>query len=446
MTSAAPKGLIIAAPRSGAGKTTVALGLMRALARRGRQIQPFKCGPDYIDLAFHSMAARRTSYNLDCWAMAVPQLRRLARDTAADSDLAIVEGVMGLFDGAPAPGRAGRGSAADLAALLGWPIVLVIDVSGQTETAAAVALGCVRYREDIAVAGVILNRIASERHRTLIEPAFDRVGIRLLGALTRDEQLVLAERHLGLVQAQEIGSIETHLDRLADRISEACDLDAISALARPMVAAPDDDQPIGVGIKPPGQRIALASDAAFSFSYPHLIRHWRQSGAEIVAFSPLADEAPDPSADAVWLSGGYPELHAGRLAAAQRFLAGLRHAADSGVCIHGECGGYMVLGNGLEDAHGCRHAMAGLLSLETSFAKRRLHLGYRRARLLAACGLGRPGAIVHGHEFHYASIMAEADDPLIECRDAAGNAIAERGARRGSVSGSFLHVISGEAP
>ncbi|CCE05286.1 Cobyrinic acid a,c-diamide synthase [Bradyrhizobium sp. STM 3843] len=446
MTSAAPKGLILAAPRSGAGKTTVALGLMRALSRRGRQIQPFKCGPDYIDLAFHSMAARRTSYNLDCWAMTAPQLRWLARDTAADSDLAIVEGVMGLFDGAPAQGRAGRGSAADLAALLGWPVVLVVDVSGQTETAAAVALGCARYREDIAVAGVILNRVASERHRALIEPAFDRVGIKLLGALTRDEQLVLPERHLGLVQAQEIGSIETHFDRLADRISEACDLDAISALARPMGVEPCDDQPIGAGIKPPGQRIALATDTAFSFSYPHLIRHWRESGAEIVAFSPLADEAPDPSADTVWLPGGYPELHAGRLAAAQRFLGGLRHAADSGACIHGECGGYMVLGNGLEDAHGGRHAMAGLLSLETSFAKRRLHLGYRRARLLADCGIGARGAIVHGHEFHYASILAEADDPLLECRDAAGNAIAERGARRGSVSGSFLHVISGEAP
>ncbi|WP_315705545.1 MULTISPECIES: cobyrinate a,c-diamide synthase [unclassified Bradyrhizobium] len=445
MTVAGPKGLIIAAPRSGAGKTTIALGLMRAMVRRGRRVQPFKCGPDYIDLAFHSVAARRTSYNLDCWAMSAPQLRRLASDTTAGADLAIVEGVMGLFDGAPASGRAGRGSAADLAALLGWPVVLVIDVSGQAETAAAVALGCARYRDDIEIAGVILNRVASARHRALIAPAFERIGIKLLGALIRDQELVLPERHLGLVQAQEIGSIEQHLDRLADRICETTDLDVISSLARPMAGGSHDAGAAGFGIKPPGQRIALASDAAFSFSYPHLTRHWRESGAEIVTFSPLADEAPDGSADAVWLPGGYPELHAGRLAAADRFLGGLRLAAERGARIHGECGGYMVLGTGLEDAQGARHAMAGLLSLETSFAKRRLHLGYRRARLLADCALGARDAIVFGHEFHYASILAEADDPLIECCDAVGGAIAEPGARRGPVSGSFLHAVSGEA-
>lgn len=445
MTAAGPKGLIIAAPRSGAGKTTIALGLMRALVRHGTQVQPFKCGPDYIDLAFHSVAARRTSYNLDCWAMSTPQLRELASDTAAGADLAIVEGVMGLFDGAQGPGRAGRGSAADLATLLGWPVVLVIDVSGQAETAAAVALGCARYRDDVEIAGVILNRVASARHRALIEPAFERIGIRLLGALIRDQELVLPERHLGLVQAQEIGSIEAHLDRLGDRICEATDLDMISSLTRPMAGGSHDPGGASFGIKPPGQRIALASDAAFSFSYPHLTRHWRQTGAEIVTFSPLADEAPDASADAVWLPGGYPELHAGRLAAADRFLGGLRLAAERGARIHGECGGYMVLGTGLEDAQGARHAMAGLLSLETSFAKRRLHLGYRRARLLADCALGARDAIVFGHEFHYASILAEADDPLIECHDAVGGAIAAAGARRGPISGSFLHAVSGEA-
>jgi cobyrinic acid a,c-diamide synthase len=167
-------------------------------------------------------------------------------------------------------------------------------------------------------------------------------------------------------------------------------------------------------------------------------------GAEIVPFSPLNDQAPDIAADAVWLPGGYPELHAGRLASAHAFLAGLRALAARSVPIHGECGGYMMLGTGLEDALGMRHAMAGLLSLETSFSKRRLHLGYRQATLLADCSLGPGGAIVHGHEFHYATILSEADDPLIDCRDAAGHALAERGGRRGSVTGSFLHVLSGE--
>ncbi|CCE00035.1 cobyrinate a,c-diamide synthase [Bradyrhizobium sp. STM 3809] len=445
MTVTAPKGVIIAAPRSGAGKTTVTLGLLRALVRRGLRVQPFKCGPDYIDLAFHSVAAQRTSYNLDSWAMSASQLTGLVAGVAADADVAIVEGVMGLFDGAPSPGRAARGSAADLAALLGWPVVLVLDVSGQTETAAAVALGCARFRDDVTVAGVILNQVASERHRALIAPAFEAVGIDVLGALARDPHLTLPERHLGLVQAQEISTIEEHLDRLAAQIATSVDLDAVLAVARAMRSAETSAGRCQFGIGPPGQRIALASDAAFSFNYPHLARHWRDEGAELVPFSPLNDEAPDPSADAVWLPGGYPELHAGRLASAGSFLQGLRAMAARGVPIHGECGGYMTLGTGLEDAQGTRHAMAGLLALETSFAKRRLHLGYRRAALLADCSLGTKGAVVYGHEFHYATILQEGDEPLIDCLDAAGRAAAERGARRGTVTGSFLHVLSGES-
>ena len=446
MTAAAPKGIIIAAPRSGAGKTTVTLGLLRALAERGTAVQPFKCGPDYIDLAFHSIAARRTSYNLDGWAMSAPQLRGLVSAVAAGAEIAIVEGVMGLFDGAPQPGRAGRGSAADLAALLGWPVVLVLDVSGQTETAAAVALGCARFRDDVQITGVILNRVASERHRALIAPAFAQLGISVLGAVMRDAQLTLPERHLGLVQVQELTTIEPHLDRLAACLAKSVDLDAVRALAQPARLPIDAAQTAGLGIRPPGQRVALASDAAFSFNYPHLLRHWRAEGAEIVPFSPMNDEAPDPTADAVWLPGGYPELHAGRLASAATFRDGLRDLAARAVPIHGECGGYMMLGAGLEDAEGARHAMAGLLSLETSFARRRLHLGYRRATLLADCSLGRTGAEVHGHEFHYATILSGTDDPLIDCRDASGQVTAERGARRGSVTGSFLHVLSGAAP
>jgi cobyrinic acid a,c-diamide synthase len=445
MTAVAPKGLIVAAPRSGAGKTTVTLGLMRALVRRGARVAPFKCGPDYIDPAFHAVATRRASTNLDSWAMSPSQLARLVHEMAADADVAIAEGVMGLFDGAAAPGRSGRGSAADLAARLGWPVLLVIDVSGQTETAAAVALGCANYRADVRVAGVILNRIASERHKALIAPAFDRIGIKILGALMRDDSLVLPERHLGLVQAQEIQNIETRLDRLGDRIAATTDLDAIAALAQPAATPPHDEDAGDIGIPPPGQRIAIASDAAFSFSYAHLLRHWRACGAEVLPFSPLADEAPDAAADAIWLPGGYPELHGGRLSAAHRFLDGLRRAAASGARIHGECGGYMVLGQGIEDADGHRHEMSGLLALETSFAKRRLHLGYRRARLLAGCSIGQRGAVICGHEFHYASITSEADEPLLDCRDASDEPVAGRSARRGAVSGSFLHVIAGEA-
>jgi cobyrinic acid a,c-diamide synthase len=425
------KGFIVSAVRSGAGKTTVALGLMRAYARRGLSVQPFKCGPDYIDPAFHAVAAGRPSYNLDSWAMSRGMLADLVAHHPAD--LVVTEGVMGLFDGA-----GGRGGTADIAASLGWPVVLVLDVKGQIETAAAVAAGCASFRDDVGIAGVILNRVASARHLAMIEPAFERAGIKLFGGLANDARFALPERHLGLVQAVETADLETRLDAIADALEQALPIDAIRHAARPANLA----EPTVEGLRPPGQRIGVAWDLAFSFLYPHLLDQWRSAGAEIRPFSPLADEAPDPSADAVWLPGGYPELHGGALAASTRFLDGLRQAAARSIPIHGECGGYMVLGQGLEDADGRRHAMAGLLQLETSFAQRRLHIGYRRARLNVDGVLGRAGNEIMGHEFHYARTLSIGDEPLVDCRDVSGAAVPEAGARRGSVSGTFFHAIS----
>jgi cobyrinic acid a,c-diamide synthase len=436
--STGPGGLIVAAARSGAGKTTITSGLIRALARRGRSVQPFKCGPDYIDPAFHEAAAGRPSFNLDTWAMSRATLAGLAERQGGAADLLVAEGVMGLFDGVGAAGQTARGTTADLAALTGWPVVLVLDVAGQAETAAAVASGLARYRDDIEVAGVILNRAAGARHVGLIAPGLARAGLRLFGALPPDPHFALPERHLGLVQATELPDIARRLDALADTIEASLELDAIEASARPTRIGPM--HPVR-GLRPPGQRIALARDGAFSFMYPHLLEAWRKAGAEILPFSPLADEAPDPAADVVWLPGGYPELHAGTLAAAGRFAAGIKALAAKSVAVHGECGGYMVLGQGLEDADGRRHAMLGLLAVETSFAKRRLHLGYRRARLLAEGVLGARDDEVAGHEFHYASTLSSGDEPLVVCRDAAGAAVPEAGARRGTVSGTFFHAI-----
>jgi cobyrinic acid a,c-diamide synthase len=443
----APSGLVVAAPRSGAGKTTVTLGLLRALRRRGHAVQPFKCGPDYIDPAFHEIAAGRPSFNLDTWAMDQDMIKTLAATTSADAEISVIEGVMGLFDGAAARGRCGTGTTADLASLLGWPVVLVLDVSGQTETAAAVALGCANYRDDIDIAGVILNRVASERHLALIAPAFERIKIPVFGAIPREEHIALPERHLGLVQPREVQAIDQRLEKLADIIDAVVDVDAIRRSARSAKVIPatgdgrsDEKQR---HLQPPGQRIALAQDLAFSFMYPHLLRQWRRAGAEIIPFSPLADEAPDEAADAVWLPGGYPELHAGTLASAHGFHAGLRKLASRSVAIHGECGGYMVLGRGLEDAAGHKHEMTGLLGLETSFAKRKLHLGYRRAWLRATCSLGAEGSEVFGHEFHYATTVSAGGDPLVDCRDASGAAVPEQGGRQGSTTGTFFHVIDG---
>ncbi len=426
-------GLIIAAAHSGAGKTTVALGLMRALSRRGHVVQPYKCGPDYIDPAFHGVACGRPSFNLDGWAMPPGMLGELVSRHGGASEIAIAEGVMGLFDGV-----AGRGATADIAAVLGWPVVLVLDVTGQTETAAAVAAGCANYRKDLSVAGVILNRIASQRHLALIQPGFARIGLAVFGALYENPRLALPERHLGLVQAAEMADVEARLEGIADAMEGALDLDAVVRCARPATLPAQID----LRQRPPGQRIALARDRAFSFIYPHLVEGWRAAGAEILPFSPLADEAPDPDADAVWLPGGYPELHAGTLSSAERLRQGLRRLAMRSVPIHGECGGYMVLGEGIEDADGRRHRMTGLLKLETSFANRRLHLGYRQARLRADCALGPVGTEILGHEFHYAQTLAAGDDPLADCRDAEGSRVPEAGARRGSVSGTFFHLIS----
>jgi len=433
------RGLIIAAPASGSGKTTLTLALLAALRRRGRTVQPYKCGPDYIDPAFHAIAAGRASFNLDSWALGHGRFDALL-GAAEDADLALAEGVMGLFDGVVLRGAWGNGSTADIAAATGWPVVLVIDVSGQAQSAAALALGFARYRDGVELAGVILNKVASDRHAALVRDGFAGCGIPVFGAIRRDNNLTMPERHLGLVQAQEDSELAARLAALADLVERDVDLAALETAARPTRRLADAVAP---RITPPGQRIALACDVAFSFVYPHLLEGWCAAGAEIVPFSPLADQAPDPSCDVAWLPGGYPELHAGPLAAASRFAKGMRDFAATKP-VHGECGGYMTLGAGLIDADGHRHAMLGLLGLETDFAQRSLHLGYRTATLLAPIPGHATGSALRGHEFHYARVVAQPDQPLADIRDAAGVATAETGSRRGRVSGSFFHLVDAD--
>jgi cobyrinic acid a,c-diamide synthase len=432
-----PPGLLVSAPASGTGKTTVMLGLLRALSDEGLTVQPFKSGPDYIDPAFHRAAAGRASFNLDTWAMGETLLAAITAQ-ARGADICIAEGSMGLFDGVATRGCCGFGSSAETARRMGWPVVLVLDVGGQAQSAAATALGFARYDEGLPFAGVILNRVASPRHERLIRLGMERAGLPVLGALPRRGDLALPERHLGLVQAVEHPDLEAAIAGYAAFLRAHVDLSAIRAAARGI--APGKAGPLP---QPPAQRIALAQDEAFSFTYPHLLAGWRAAGAEILPFSPLADEAPDPSADLVWLPGGYPELHAGRLAAAARFRAGLRRHAETRP-VHGECGGYMALGEVLIDKGGVRHAMAGLLGLVTSYEKPRLHLGYRRAVLCAPMP-GKPaGAALCGHEFHYSTILAQPDEPLAAVADADGNPVPETGSRRGRVTGTFFHLIAGE--
>jgi cobyrinic acid a,c-diamide synthase len=511
------RGLIIAAPRSGSGKTTITLALLAALTRRGVAVRAAKAGPDYIDGAFHAAASGHAVMNLDSWAMPPRLLDALLARSAEGAEILLIEGVMGLFDGTPAV-RGRCGSTADLAARFRLPVVLVVDVTGLSQSAAALVRGFATHDGAVRISAVVLNRVASERHRQLVVEAIADLGIPVAGAVPREDGLSLPERHLGLMQAAEHGDLPMRLACLADIAERHLDLDALIAAAAPLklqrenapasginpltppalrsgdplpqgervierVARYSPSPDAGVGptamqrphcplplwervpsrnsgeadegadgdadqmnrvlpLRPPGQRIALAKDRAFSFVYPHVLEGWRRAGAEIVCFSPLADESPPESCDCCWLPGGYPELHAGQLASAHRFRGGLARFARSR-SVHGECGGYMVLGQGLEDAGGERHAMAGLLGHATSFAACKLHLGYRQVRLLRDGPLGAAGSMVRGHEFHYASLaMAGDDEPFCDLADSQRQPLGLSGGRRGNVSGTFFHAMA----
>jgi len=365
---------------------------------------------------------------------------QLVSELCDDADLLVCEGVMGLYDGATAT----EGSTADLAVESGWPVILVVDARAQAASAAAVVKGFTAFRDDVVVGGVIFNRVGSDRHCAVIRAAMTQYlpEVPLLGFLPRNDALSLPSRHLGLVQAGEHTELETFLNDAAVFISDHVDIEALLSIARPVSVERVAEQ--SLFLAPLGQRVAVASDQAFAFSYPHLLDGWRQTGATIIPFSPLNDEAPSSEADAVYLPGGYPELHAGKLAAGKIFMPELRAAASRGVPVYGECGGYMVLGESLIDKDGTRHIMAGLLPLETSFAERRLHLGYRQAMVCDphAINGGLVDVAYRGHEFHYATTVRQDEaDPLFRICDAQGDDLGTTGLVRGNVAGSFIHLV-----
>jgi cobyrinic acid a,c-diamide synthase len=436
------RGLILAAPASGSGKTLITAGLLRHLRNRGITVAAAKAGPDYIDPTFHTRASGAPCLNLDPWAMRPATLAGLVDDLENSAELVLCEGVMGLFDGTGPDGE--TGSTAELARLTGWPVVLIVDAGGQGASIAALVEGFARHDPELSLAGVILNRVASSRHRALLTQAIDRHlhGLPVLGTLMRDAALALTARHLGLVPAGERGDAEELIDRAATRIGTDFDIDRLIALARPSRCGRVNGAP---GLPPLGQHVAVARDEAFLFAYDATLAGWRRQGAAISFFSPLADEPPDHTADAVYLPGGYPELHAGRLASGARFLGGLHDAAAAEKPIYGECGGYMVLGQALTGADGHTHRMAALLPLATSFAEPCRRLGYRRATLLASGSLGAAGASFRGHEFHYTTIIEEKDaEALFAIADSAGDDLGHAGLRHGSVAGSFVHLIDRE--
>ncbi len=413
----------------------ITLGLLRAFRKRGVHVTSAKSGPDYIDPRFHKAASGADCVNLDAWAMPPAQLRGLA--VGQDRDLMIVEGAMGLFDGAPdASDPMGRGSVADLAETLDLPVVLVLDAAKQSQTAAAIVHGLANLRPSVKIAGVILNQIGSPRHGAIIKNAISSIGIPVLGAVPRSPNLQAPSRHLGLVQAQEHHDLEGFIEAAATMIAANVDLDTLSTLAAPIGVATR-----AVGLPPIGSKIAVARDAAFAFAYPHMLEDWRLAGAEVSTFSPLNNEGPSLAADAVFLPGGYPELYAGTLAQNSAFSGAMSGAKNRGALIYGECGGYMTLGNSLTDADGVAHRMLGLLPVSTSFAVRKLHLGYRRLSPLAGVPWHQG---LMGHEFHYASVIEESTKGrLFKAQNSMCEALADMGHVRDNVSGSFAHVICG---
>ena len=427
-------GFLISAPASGSGKTVTTLALLRAYRKLGRTIGSFKVGPDYIDASFHTAASGRVSINLDTWGMRSKTVESNFNTVALDVDLFIGEGVMGLFDGA----SGGGGSTADVAARFDIPVVLVIDASGQATSAAALVHGFDTFDSRLKLAGVIFNRIGGPKHRDILQSAMASRGTKVFGCIPRHDSLTLPERHLGLVQALENSALDGFLDSAAEFVAEHVDLETMEKLGSIPVTKRETNHP---PLRPLGQKIAVARDEAFAFSYPHVLDGWRSQGAELTLFSPLADEMPK-ACDAIYLPGGYPELHAGKLASNTNFLNSIRSNARANLTIYGECGGYMVLGQGLVDADNKRHKMAGVLPLETSFADRRLHLGYREVSLDNDHALGAKGSLFRAHEFHYATItQEEGDEALFFGTDSEGNSLGTFGRRTGTVAGSFIHLI-----
>lgn len=424
--------LVLAAPHSGSGKTTVASLLCLALRHQGLRVQPFKLGPDYLDPTHLTRAAERPARNLDSFLLSPERLRTLFARAAVNADVSVLEGVMGLYDGRDPSSDAH--STADLARLLEAPVVLVIDAGGSARTVAAVAHGLRTFGPDLNVVGVILNRVAGERHARLCEVALTQVGLPVLGFVSRDEALHLPARHLGLLSAEQASWDEE------DALRAAADLrlDALLEVAEAPAL------PVPPPTVPAWKRravIAYAHDEAFHFYYPDALDALRGAGAQLVPFSPLRDAGLPPGAGGVLLGGGYPEAHAAELAANVSMRSALRDFAASGRPVIGECGGLMYLAETLEDAQGRVFEMCGVVPYRTRMAPR-LTLGYRTATALAASPLASAGTELRGHEFHHSVLTHAPTHPAYAWTDGAGQRV-EEGYARGNVLASYLHLHHG---
>ncbi len=440
---------MVAGVGSGVGKTTVSLGLMAAFRRRGLRVQPFKVGPDFIDPGLHALAAGAPSRNLDSWMCPRRYVTRLFRRLAREADIAVIEGVMGLFDGYGP--RSNAGSTAEVAHWLDAPVILVVDAWGLARSAAAVLSGYAGFDRRVRVAGVIFNRTGGEGHyRLLCEAvASSRLRVKPLGHLPRRDDLAMPERHLGLQTAAEGHLGPDFFTRLADAVEAGIDLDAVRDLGRSPrrlgAPAPDTRRIPRPNIR---VRIGVARDEAFQFYYEDNFEALRAAGAELVFFSPLRDQALPADLGGLYMGGGYPELYAGELSHNESLLRDLRAFADAGRPIYAECGGLMLLCREIEDPDGRRHPAAGLLPVAARLRRDGVVLRYTEVETVRPTLLGPIGTKVRGHEFH-ASVIDEpppAFDRAYELRSRRRESVGREGYARGSLLASYVHLHFGSHP
>ncbi len=396
------KGFLIGAAHSGAGKTTVSIGLMAALMKRGLRVQPFKVGPDFIDPGLHGLVSGSKSYNLDIWMAGGDHVSGLFARKCADMDVAVVEGVMGLYDG-------GSSSSAAVSEALGLPVILLVDARSMAESAGAVVKGFRDYQQGLRIAGVIFNRVASQRHRELIVRGMERVeGVEIIGFLPSEEAIAIPRRHLGLYTADETPLEKSGTERLAAFIEANLDLDKLLTLTDYKI--PETDmRNTEVKKSLDAMRIAIARDRAFSFYYEDFLETLRAQGAELLFFSPLSDKVLPEEINILCLGGGYPELYAERLSGNSSMREAVRQWCLSGGSTYAECGGFMYLTEGIRDFEDNFYPMAGVFPTRATMRKKRMRLGYREILLLEDSIVGEKGARVRGHEFHYSDI-----DPMPE--------------------------------
>lgn len=440
---------MIAAPHGRSGKTVLTLGLLRALRRQGCAVQPFKKGADFIDPGWHTVAAGRTSRNLDRYFMEPDQIRAVVRGASAGADVCVVEAAMGLYDGLDAEGST---SSAEIAKITATPVVLVLDVTRMTRTAGALVLGCCAFDTDVRIAGVILNRVRGARQRALVTEVIERTcGIPVVGAVPADARLNVPDRHLGLVTSGETDERERLLDGIADVVAEWVDLDAVRAIAASAgeLPAAAGSGLVGDAADAPGARatIAVVRDEAFSFYYPENLAALERAGARLVFVRSLGDEALPSDVDGLYVGGGFPEEFAEQLQANEAFRRSVRERAEHGLPVYAECGGLMYLGRRLVH-RGRSYDMAGVLGLDTVVQDRQTAHGYARAVVGASGSWLDPGMVLVGHEHHHS--QATDLDPALRFAYAVerGRGIVPGfdGACTGNVVAGYLHVNALASP